>query len=141
MLGERIEDEAGVDGSADGLGLLPLRTTFRAPKLTDRVTCCFNGLSAPWQALSGGSFTGYQIRHGLTATTRPAAEALPDGLGYVDGAVLGIYVHGMFEEPSVLGALFKEQPARSLEVAFDELADHIEEHLDVSLLLQEAGIA
>jgi len=54
MLGERIEDEAGVDGSADGLGLLPLRTTFRAPKLTEQVFCRFNALSAPWRALSAG---------------------------------------------------------------------------------------
>lgn len=141
MLGEGIEDEAGVDGSADGLGLLAVRTTFRAPKLTERVSCRFNGLPAPWRALSDRSFAGYQIRHGLSATTGPVAEAISDGLGYVRGAVMGICVHGMFEEPSVLGALFDELPARTLEVALDELGDAIEEHLDVSFLLREVGIA
>lgn len=87
------------------------------------------------------SFAGYQIRHGLTAATGRVGEALPDGLGYVEGAVLGICVHGMFEEPSVLRALFDELPTRPLEVAFDELGDAIEEHVDVSFLLQEVGVA
>src|SRR5437867_2231157 len=32
MLGERVDDEAGVDGSASGLGLLPLRTVYAAAK-------------------------------------------------------------------------------------------------------------
>lgn len=141
MLGERIEDKAEVDGSADGLGLLPLRTTFGPSKLSERVSCCFKVLSAPWQALSGSSFSGYQIRHGLTVTTGPAAEALPHGLGYASGAVLGIYAHGMFEEPALLNVMFDEKPARSLEMAFDELADAIEEHLDVSFLVKVAGIA
>jgi hypothetical protein len=49
-------------------------------------------------------------------------------------------VHGLFEEPGVLADLFHERPRRSLDQAFDELADAIEEHLDVSLLLREAGI-
>jgi adenosylcobyric acid synthase len=141
MLGERVEDEGGVDGSADGLGLLPLRTTFKAAKLTERVSCSFNALPPPWQALSCRSFSGYQIRHGLTAARGSVAEALPNGLGYVSGSVLGIYVHGVFEEPAVLAALFEEQPTRSLDVVFDELADAIEQHLDVSFLLSEAGIS
>jgi adenosylcobyric acid synthase len=77
----------------------------------------------------------------VTTATGPVAEALPNGLGYVSGAVLGMYVHGIFEEPAVLTALFDEQPARSLDVTFDELADAIEQHLDVSLLLSKAGIS
>ena len=140
MLGERVSAEADVDGTADGLGLLPLRTVFRASKLTEPVRCVFNELPAPWQALSGRSFSGYQIRHGRTSSSGPVTEAIANGLGYLDGAVLGIHAHGMFEEPSVLGALFDQHPRRSLERAFDELADAIEEHLDVSLLLTQAGI-
>ncbi len=68
MMGERIEDDGGVDGSAQGLGLLPLRTSFRASKHTER-------------------------------TSR-----------------------------------------RTLDQSFDELADAIEEHVDVPFLLREAGI-
>jgi len=140
MLGERIVDEGGVDGSARGLGLLPLRTTFMAPKLVERITCAFNPLPSPWAALSGRTFRGYQIRHGLTVATGPAIHALPDGLGYVSGSVLSVYAHGMFEEASVLDALFGARPSRTLDQAFEGLADAIEEHLDVSYLLRDAGI-
>lgn len=141
MLGQRVEDKAGVDGSADGLGLLPLRTTFIAGKRTEHTTSCFKSLPAPWQALAGKTISGYQIRHGRTTVTGATAEALHDGLGYVDGSVLGIYLHGVLEDPEILRGLLASRPLRSLEEAFDELADAVERHLDVSLLMREAGIA
>ena len=140
MLGQRIEDIGQVDGSADGLGLLPLRTTFIATKRTDRVSTCFRSLSEPWVSLRGKPVAGYQIRHGQTTPTAPVDEALPGGLGFVRGSVLGVYVHGLFEEPGILTALFHESPRRTLEQAFDDLADAIEEHLDVPFLLRQAGI-
>jgi len=140
MLGERIDDHAGVDGSVEGLGLLQLRTTFTASKRTERTQARFNPLSGPWEVLSGKSIAGYEIRHGRTTTTGPTDEALPDGLGFVAGAALGIYLHGLFEEPDILADLFHERPRRTLDQAFDELADAIEEHLDVPFLLREAGI-
>jgi adenosylcobyric acid synthase len=139
MLGERIEDEAGVDGSADGLALLRLRTSFQRPKLTARTATAFEKLPEPWADLSGKEFCGYQIRHGQTVS-EGAAPALPDGLGYVAGPVLAIHVHGLFEDASILEALFRSRPARPLDSTFDELADAIEEHLDVSFVLREAGI-
>jgi adenosylcobyric acid synthase len=141
MLGERIQDSGAGDGSGEGLGLLPLQTTFIASKRTELTSTRFRQLPEPWAALSEKPFTGYEIRHGLTTTTAPAAEALPDGLGYVEGSVLGIYVHGLFEQPEVLEALFQVPLRRSLEQAFDALADSIEEHIDIPALLHETGIA
>jgi len=44
MLGERIDDPVGVDGSAEGLGLLPLRTEFRRRKVTGFVSGEFGKL-------------------------------------------------------------------------------------------------
>src|SRR5260370_31137196 len=140
MLGQRIEDDGGVDGSAEGLGLLPLRTSFSASKHAERTSTRFNPLSGPWEVLGGKSISGYQIRHGRTTTTGLSDEALPDGLGFVSGAALGIYVHGLFEEPGILAALFHERPRRTLDQSFEELPDAIEEHLDVPCLLPEAGI-
>lgn len=141
MLGERVEDEAGVDGSAEGLALLPLRTAFAASKQTEKTSTRFRPLAEPWAAVGGKTLTGYQIRHGQTRTTAPVAEALPEGLGFVEGPVLGIYVHGLFEQPELLRALFGESPRRSLDEAFDELADAVEEHLDVPALLHEVRAA
>jgi adenosylcobyric acid synthase len=99
MLGERVEDEAGVDGSADGLALLPLRTAFAGSKRTEKTSTRFRPLAEPWAALGGKTLTGYQIRQGQTSTTASVAEALPEGLGFVAGPVLGIYLHGLFERP------------------------------------------
>jgi adenosylcobyric acid synthase len=141
MLGVRIEDEAGVDGSANGLALLPLRTAFAASKQTEKTSTQFSPLAEPWAALGGRRLTGYQIRHGQTTTTAPVTEALPDGLGYVEGPVLGIYLHGLFERPDMLEALFGTSPHRSLDETFDELADAVEEHLDVAALLDQVRAA
>jgi adenosylcobyric acid synthase len=142
MLGERVEDEAGVDGSATGLGLLPLKTSFKPSKLVARASCTFDCLPPPWAELDGLGFSGYQIRHGVTAAAAEAAvRVFADGLGYASGAVLAVYAHGMLEEPSVLEALFGSRPRRTLEQAFDQLADAVEEHLDLPFLMRKAGIA
>jgi adenosylcobyric acid synthase len=141
MLGERVEDPAGVDGTADGLGLLPLRTTFLASKQTEQTSTRFHPLPEPWAALGGKTFSGYEIRHGQTETTDAVTEALPQGRGFVHGPVLGVYLHGLFEQPDLVHAFFGDTPARSLEQAFDELADAVEARIDVDALLTEIGAA
>ncbi len=140
MLGERIEDGAGVDGSARGLGLLPIVTTFARAKRAERVATRFRPLAEPWTALSGKALAGYEIRHGRSQPTAPVAEALPNGLGFAKGSVLGVYPHGLFEQPEIVAALLGVPPARSLERAFEGLADAVEEHIDVGALLGREGI-
>jgi adenosylcobyric acid synthase len=140
MLGERIDDDASVDGSADGLGILPLKTAFVTSKRAERIRTRFSGFSGEWKSLAGRPISGYEIRHGRSTPTGEIDCALPDGLGFVKGNVLAIYLHGLFEEPTILGALFAGEPREPLEVTFDKLADAVEEHLDVGMLLREAGI-
>lgn len=140
MLGEWIEDGASVDGSAQGLGLLPIATTFARAKRAERTATRFRPLAEPWAALSGKAVAGYEIRHGRSEPTAPVAEALPDGLGFAKGSVLGVYPHGLFEQPELLAALFGAAPARSLERAFEGLADAVEEHIDLAALLRRGGI-
>jgi adenosylcobyric acid synthase len=141
MLGEQLDDPVGVDGSALGLGLLPLRTVFAEDKITRRASVRFAELEAPWQALSGLPLSGYEIRHGTTVPCGPAQEALSDGLGFVAGPVLGVTVHGIFEEPGLVAALVGAAPARSLEQAIDELADAVVASLDTARLDALAGLA
>ena len=140
MLGEEIVDEAGVDGSAAGLGLLPVRTVFHPEKLTERVRVAFGRLGRPWDGLSGLVFDGYEIRHGSSTATGPVAQALPGGRGFARGSVLGISVHGALEQPDVVQALLGTVPGRPLEQVFDELADAVEERLDVAYLAELAGV-
>jgi adenosylcobyric acid synthase len=141
MLGRELRDPAGVDGSAEGLGLLPLATTFETEKLVDRTQGRFSPqMEGPWHALAGLAFDGYEIRHGHT-TAEGAAEALEPGLGWADGPVLGIAPHGIFEQPKSLAALLGTEPeADALEPALEELTDAVVAALDIDLVERLAGL-
>jgi adenosylcobyric acid synthase len=153
MLGETLTDPYHIDGTASGLGLLPLDTQFAPQKTVRHTQTRFCELTGPWSGLSGVKVNGYEIHHGQTlphpaATSAGAVarEALP-GLGWQnsDGNVLGLYLHGLFEDPNALQALFGAG-APTLDSVFDGLADFIERHFEHSVLDQlmrpfaEAGI-
>ena len=141
MLGNGIDDPAGVDGNGHGLGLLPLQTRFDRDKRLERVTSSFLHLSAPWGQLTGAGVAGYEIRHGTVVAEPDARAALPEGRGFVAGPVLGVTLHGVLESPDVAAALVGTRPDTALDAVFDELADAVEEHLDTALLDRLAGVA
>jgi adenosylcobyric acid synthase len=60
-----------------------------------------------------------------------AVAVLPEALGWQNpsGNVLGLYLHGMFEDPAVLQALFGAS-APTLDSVFDGLADYITQHFE-----------
>ncbi|KQB60123.1 MULTISPECIES: cobyric acid synthase [Acidovorax] len=129
MLGEALIDTAGIDGNAPGLGLLPLVTTFEVAKTVQRTQAQFGAVLGAWAALAGVSATGYEIHHGQTAQ-HPAMAAKGDvarevipGIAWQNpaGNVLGVYLHGLFEDAAVLHALFGAQ-APTLDSVFDGLA-------------------
>ena len=132
MLGEALVDPHGIDGNAPGLGLLPLVTAFERDKQVRRTEVRFGEVRGAWSALSGLQVRGYEIHHGRTAP-HPAMPAprpvLPGGLGWQDatGQVLGVYLHGLFEDPQVLRALFGAT-VPPLEAVFDGLADFVDRH-------------
>jgi adenosylcobyric acid synthase len=138
VLGEALIDPHGIDGNAPGLGLLPLVTQFEPAKTVRRTRSRFEPMHGPWSALSGVTVQGYEIHHGQTAqhpAMAPAAVVLPDGLGWrnADGNVLGVYLHGLFEDPAVLHALFGAA-APTLDSVFDGLADFIDTHFEPGVL-------
>jgi adenosylcobyric acid synthase len=132
LLGDALTDAGGVDGSAGGLGLLPVRTRFDAHKAARHTTARFGALASPWSALSGLEVSGYEIRHGRTA----GASVLGDGLAFVHGSVLGVYLHGLFEQPDFAAALLGRAPEHDLDACLDDLADAVEPHLDPDALLE-----
>ena len=141
MLGEALIDTHGIDGNAPGLGLLPVVTQFAADKIVQRTRAKFGALRGAWSALSGVSLSGYEIHHGQTqahtamaAAGQLAHEVMP-GLAWQNdaGHVLGLYVHGMFEDPAVLHALFGLQ-VPTLETVFDGLADFLSQHMSADVL-------
>lgn len=136
VLGEALIDTEGIDGNAPGLGLLPLVTTFARDKTVQRTEARFGALHGPWAALSGVPVRGYEIHHGQTAphpalqaAGQTAHEAMP-GLAWQnrDGNVLGLYLHGLFEDDRALQALFGER-VPTLETVFDRLADALQAHM------------
>lgn len=153
LLGERIVD--GVEsrrGVVDGLGLLPVHTTFGADKLlrarTGRCT---------WLGTAAG---GYEIRHGRVQR-RGGEEMLVDDDGEPDGcrvgAVAGISWHGALEHDdfrrALLRAVARERGRRFVpgtgsfaaarEARLDVLGDLVADHLDTArleaLIAGEAG--
>jgi len=142
MLGEALIDTEGVDGNAPGLGLLPLVTAFEARKLLRDTALTFESLDGPWAALSAVQARGYEIRHGRTQphpALPPPRVALRnaegEAIGWQSGRVLGIYAHGLFEQPAVLQALFGQAPP-PLDAVFDGLADFIDRHFMPGTLQQ-----
>ena len=129
MLGEALIDTAGIDGNAPGLGLLPLVTVFEPAKTVRRTSAVFGALAGAWSPLSGVRAEGYEIHHGQTAQ-HPAMAAKGDvareivpGIAWQNpaGNVLGVYLHGLFEDAAVLQALFGAR-APTLDSVFDGLA-------------------
>jgi adenosylcobyric acid synthase len=72
------------------LGLLDVTTTLAADKITRQ-------RSIAWH---GGTIDGYEIHHGRTEAGELAEQWLPDGLGWRQGNVLGVYAHGLLDNGS-----------------------------------------
>jgi adenosylcobyric acid synthase len=142
MLGTQIVDAAGVDGTRAGLGLLATSTTFAGAKATRLTATAFAAeLPAAWRELAGITVEGYEIHHGTSEIIGPTAEALPAGLGFVSGSVLGIYLHGLFEQPALSRALVGSAPRNTLDATFERLADVVDSVLDNELLDRLVGLA
>ena len=116
MMGERIDDPHGVEGtpgSSAGLGLLAMQTELTQEKRLLQVSghCNFDNFGNfgnPGQ--NNASVRGYEIHMGVShgaALDRPAfvIEGRGEGAQSADGQLLGSYLHGMFDHPQALAAL------------------------------------
>ncbi len=97
MLGETIEDAAGVEGGAPrlrGMELLPCATAFEPEKTLTRVCGVVTG-----GALDGARVEGYEIHMGTTRSRGEPFCRLEDGGedGCRAGNVCGTYLHGLFD--------------------------------------------
>ena len=144
MLGEALIDTHGIDGNAAGLGLLPLVTQFAPDKTVRQTRARWGDVQGPWSALRGVPVQGYEIHHGqtaphpsLVARGQIAREVLP-GLAWqnAEGQVMGVYLHGLFEDPAVLQALFGQagDDVPTLDRVFDGLAEFIAAHFEAGAL-------
>lgn len=89
LLGQHIHDPHALEsGNIDGLGLLDLTTTLAPQKVTRQRTIAWQGDTR---------LSGYEIHHGQTVAGAQVQPHLEDGLGWQQGSVYGVYLHGLLE--------------------------------------------
>ena len=160
MLGERLLDPDGIEAApgteVDGLGLLPITTTFGGDKRTTRVSGAVTGAAGPWQTSEGSPVSGYEIHMGRSlgeAASFLELDGHPDGAISEDGRVAGTYLHGLFANDQLRGGLLtalgrspaapsaagdgsavETSAAATRDREFDRLAAVVSEHVDLDAI-------
>ncbi len=154
MMGKNVHDPTGLEGqpgSSEGLGLLPVETTLKAPKTTTLT-------QFSWEAQEGA---GYEIHMGQTIRTAgmPLFRITKrnqhtcqdeDGCKSADSKIMGTYIHGLFDNPAILKSWLSLIGINGIEVSniggidarnkeYDLLAEHFEKHIDVDSIVKLAA--
>ncbi|MBM2831574.1 MAG: cobyric acid synthase CobQ [Dehalococcoidia bacterium] len=165
MLGERILDPGAVESSdpvREGLGLLPVTTTFSASKETHQVKGKVDSGRGLLLLAGGLPVEGYEIHMGATrgahgrkpfAIRERSGRTCKRADGCLDssGQVLGTYIHGLFHNEELRRAILKQiagskgrhlepGPDFSREAEYDKLAELIRRSLNMELIYEIAGL-
>ncbi|MEO0624247.1 MAG: cobyric acid synthase [Pseudomonadota bacterium] len=146
MLGNVVSDPDGIEGPSGettGLGLLDIDTVMVGDKALRQVEAVHSELGVP--------FTGYEIHIGRSegpARARPFAHIgeRTEGAVSSDGRVAGSYLHGMFSDDAFRQAWLAQFDVGRSDLAYgdtvdatlDDLATHLETHINVEGLLSLA---
>ena len=137
MLGRRIHDPHQSEsdrGSVDGLGLLPVETTFATVKRTVRVRGTLLAEQGLLAGAAGREIVAYEIHMGRSETDgtlsplvqihersgEPTSEL--DGVVSTDGSIAGTYLHGLLENDVARHALIDALLARRLGRDHDDVS-------------------
>ena len=169
MLGARIDDPHHVESAADtvdGLGLLPVITSFEPTKVTTRVRARVAAWTGMLGDAAGAELDAYEIHAGRTEAIGPASHAFDivrkgsrtaherDGIIGEGGNVLGTYLHGLFGSGPVRRALLtwladragkpvhpQWGAARAADMTYDDLADAVGEALELKTIAGLVGLS
>jgi adenosylcobyric acid synthase len=146
MLGRVVRDPDGIEGNVtetEGLGLLDIETVMEPEKTVRNVTALSVAFDVP--------LAGYEIHLGRTTgpdCLRPSAiiNGVEDGATSADGKVFGTYMHGLFGADAFRQKFLESLGVRGggidyraeVERALDELAAHLEKHLDCDAIFAAA---
>lgn len=148
MLGRTIADPEGIEGipgEVPGLGLLAVDTVFGG----DKRLVAISGTDD----VSGLAVTGYEMHIGATAGPDAARPMLridgrDEGARSADGRVGGCYLHGIFAADSWRRHFLTELGGRGdeslnheamIDSVLDDLAAHLENHLDLDRIWEIAN--
>ena len=172
MLGERILDPERVESNTvetQGLGLLPLTTTFAATKTTHQVRGSVAASEGLLERCAGELVTGYEIHMGQTSVgvggqwsavsatpfriTERSGNTVdsPDGALDSDCLTMGTYIHGLFQNHSLRHALLTnvarhkgitlpEGAIRDLDTEYEKLAALVRESVDMKAIYGMVGL-
>jgi adenosylcobyric acid synthase len=137
MLGRTIADPQGIEGppaKVDGLALLDVETVLEGDKVLVEVS----------GTLQGVPFKGYEMHVGRTmGEVKPLLQLGGHDQGADGGRIVGCYIHGLLTDDRQrrhwlqrLGAYASSLDYQSeVEATLDQLADHLEKHIDCERLL------
>ena len=167
MLGERVDDPDGLEGVAagvEGLRLLPVTTIFSGAKRTARVRGRVVASRGVLAGAAGREVAGYEIHVGRTRSAAEGAFAITtrgadpvhdaDGAVSADGTVTGTYLHGIFADDALRGAVLRAVAeragrvpdarwgsARQAGVRYDRLADVVGDAVDMPAIAKLVGLS
>jgi len=150
MLGHRISDPDGVEGPSrtlSGLGLLDVETILGGDKTVT--------LSSGHDVESKQNISGYEIHMGTTTGPDTAHPWLmmtgnkSEGAKSKNNQVMGCYLHGLFQSDQFRQHLLQSLGMKTrtrvnycqqVETTLDDLARHLETHLNINRLREIAFI-
>lgn len=147
MLGRSLHDPEGIEGpagSAQGLGHLDVETVLTSEKSLERVDAV--------HLATGQAMAGYEMHIGRTqgpdcAHAFAAINGGPEGAVAQNGRVAGTYLHGLFASDRFRAAYLEafgrtaggSNYLGTVGATLDELADHLEQSVDLDALLKIAA--
>ncbi|MCP4369383.1 MAG: cobyric acid synthase [Deltaproteobacteria bacterium] len=151
MMGEHVHDPEGLEGksgSTRGLSLLPVETFLKTPKTTTLT-------SFSWDDITG---MGYEIHMGQTEVKngdsmfqineRNGASCKDrDGCISDERRIMGTYIHGLFDNPTITKRWLETVGLGNIEVPkthdfaaknkeYDLLAEHFEKYIDTKGIIE-----
>ncbi|HEX2934392.1 MAG TPA: cobyric acid synthase [Bacteroidales bacterium] len=144
MLGLTIKDPLHIESaieSIEGLGLLPVSTVITSEKTTRQCTFRFlqNEAICKGYEIHMGETT-YEVNSPLNTFT----EGISEGF-YLNDRCWGTYIHGIFDNPSVINHLLKPYSGETHVIKdfdsykneqFDKLAAFLRAHIDINAIYQ-----
>lgn len=169
MLGEKLLDPEGAEagiGTVNGLGLLPVITSYCKRKQTHQVQAEILAGAGVFSGLCGRQLYGYEIHSGQTELLEKEAGLMVirqrsgrnteiiDGAFNQSGNVFGTHLHGLFDNAEFLTALFntlrqanglalleeKQIEAGPRQTKYEKLASAVRASLDMEKIYDIMGM-